>query len=99
MLKCDTGHTWTDRREVGNSSLDLLPRGLRCGSTFILSYVLLKTAILLHTEGLVKTEMASTVHRTTLLVHTVDTIEFGVHLLLNTEQKVLRFSIFKYYIV
>ena len=39
----------------------LEPRGLRCGSTFILYYALLKKAILLHTEGLVKTEMASTV--------------------------------------
>ena len=39
----------------------LEPRVLRCGSTFILYYALLKKAILLHTEGLVKTEMASTV--------------------------------------
>ena len=37
------------------------PRGLRCGSTFILCYALLKKPILLHTEGLVKTEMASAV--------------------------------------
>ena len=44
------------------------PRGLRCGSTFILCYVLLKTAILLHTEGLVKTEMANTVTINTLQV-------------------------------
>ena len=42
-------------------SSKLEPRRLSCGSTFILCYVLLKKAILVHTEGLVKTEMASTV--------------------------------------
>ena len=37
-------------------------RELRCGIISILCHALLKKAILLHTEGLVKTEMASTVN-------------------------------------
>ena len=53
------GHTVPHLKALINGKLE--PRGLRCGSTFILCYVLLKTAILLHTKGLVKTEMASTV--------------------------------------
>ena len=42
-------------------SVDLEPRGLRCGSTFILFQILLKIAISLHTEGLVKFHSGRTV--------------------------------------
>ena len=49
------GHTVPHWKALISDKLE--PRGLRCGSTFILCYVLLKTAILLHTEGLVKTEI------------------------------------------
>ena len=55
------GHTVPHLKALISGKLE--PRGLSCGSTFILCYVLLKTAILLHTEDLVKTEMASTVYR------------------------------------
>ena len=53
------GHTVPHLKALISGKLE--PSRLRCGSTFILCYVLPKTAILLHTEGLVKTEMASTV--------------------------------------
>ena len=53
------GHTVPHLKALISGKVE--PRGLRCGSTFILYYALLKKAILLHTEGLVKTEMASTV--------------------------------------
>ena len=53
------GHTVQNFKALISGKIE--PRWLKCGSTFMLYHALLKKAILLHTEGLVKTALASTV--------------------------------------
>ena len=45
---------WTHRRDVGNSILDLEPRGRGLSRTFIICNTFLKKAILLHIEATVR---------------------------------------------
>ena len=54
------GHTVSHLKALISGELE--PRGLRCGSSFVLCNPLLKKAILLHKEGLSKTALASTVY-------------------------------------